>query len=37
MKVVDFGLEDFVDWKGIITSETTEEEEMSSLAVEFSA
>ena len=37
MKVVGAGLEDLVDWIGIIVSEPTEEEEMSSLAVGFVA
>ena len=35
MKVIGAGLEDFVDWIGIIASEPTEEEEMSSLVVGF--
>ena len=35
-KVVDVGLEDFMDWTGIISSELVEEE-ISSLAARFSA
>ena len=35
MKVADVGLEDFVDWIGIISS--VEEEEMSRLAIGFTA
>ena len=35
-KLVGVGLEDFVDWMGIISSEPVEEEEMSSLAAGFS-
>ena len=37
MKVAGIGLEDFMDWAGIIASEPVEEEEMSRLAVEFGA
>ena len=35
MKAVGAGLEDFVDWTSIISSELAEEEEMSSLATRF--
>ena len=35
MKVADVGLEDFVDWTGIISSEPAENEGMSSLAARF--
>ena len=34
-KAADAGLEDFVDWMGIIANEPTEEEEMSSFVVGF--
>ena len=36
-KVANTGLEDFVDWTSIIASEPSEEEEMSRLAVRFTA
>ena len=36
-KATDVGLEDFVDWTGVIASEPTEDEEMSSLATGFTA
>ena len=36
-KVARAGLEDFMDWMGIISSEPAEEEEMFRLAVEFAA
>ena len=35
MKAVKAGLEDFVDWTGIISNEPIEEEEMSSLVAGF--
>ena len=35
-KAAGTGLEDFMDWTGIIVSEPVEEEEMSSLVVGFS-
>ena len=34
-KATSAGLEDFMDWMGIISSEPTEDEEMSSLVAEF--
>ena len=36
-KLADVGLEDFMDWTGILPSEPTEEEEMSTLAAGFAA
>ena len=37
MKVASAGLEDFVDWMGVISSVPVEEEEMSKLAAGFAA
>ena len=37
MKAAGAGLEDFVDWTGIIASEPTEDKEMSSLAAWFAS
>ena len=34
-KIVGIGLEDFVDWTGVVASEPSEEEKMSSLVVGF--
>ena len=35
MKAADIGLEDLMDWMGVIANEPVEEEEMSSLDAEF--
>ena len=36
-KTIGAGLEDFVDWMGVVDNEPVEEEEMFSLAVGFAA
>ena len=36
-KTADAGLEDLVDWMGVVANEPTEEEEMSNLAAGFSS
>ena len=36
-KTISAGLEDFIDWVGVVTSEPAKEEKMSSLVAEFSS